>query len=169
MHVLQCFWSWPLGQSVKICLLQNCVLTKSSWFCVVVQVGAAFMSHNVLLPDGKSLKFEIWDTAGQASASGWVSNSLSCLLHRCHFVRECLCDRLHRHARFPSLTNASIQAKALCVVHSLVPNHTGKILLSSNHRLPGLVILSVTSRPCMRVSQCADTNLRNEFTIRKTG
>eukprot|EP00878_Enallax_costatus_P007915 GHUV01008280.1.p1 GENE.GHUV01008280.1~~GHUV01008280.1.p1 ORF type:complete len:140 (+),score=38.59 GHUV01008280.1:1343-1762(+) len=23
------------------------------------------MSHNVLLPDGKSLKFEIWDTAGQ--------------------------------------------------------------------------------------------------------
>eukprot|EP00878_Enallax_costatus_P003497 GHUV01003710.1.p1 GENE.GHUV01003710.1~~GHUV01003710.1.p1 ORF type:complete len:219 (+),score=51.34 GHUV01003710.1:163-819(+) len=30
-----------------------------------ITVGAAFMSHNVLLPDGKSLKFEIWDTAGQ--------------------------------------------------------------------------------------------------------
>lgn len=25
-----------------------------------VQVGAAFMSHNVALPDGKTLKFEIW-------------------------------------------------------------------------------------------------------------
>lgn len=31
----------------------------------IQQVGAAFMSHNVALPDGQSLKFEIWDTAGQ--------------------------------------------------------------------------------------------------------
>jgi GTPase SAR1 family protein len=38
-------------------------------FCAVVQVGAAFMSHNVALPDGKSLKFEIWDTAGQVGGS----------------------------------------------------------------------------------------------------
>lgn len=30
-----------------------------------ITVGAAFMSHNVALPDGQSLKFEIWDTAGQ--------------------------------------------------------------------------------------------------------
>eukprot|EP00879_Flechtneria_rotunda_P003389 GHRR01003617.1.p1 GENE.GHRR01003617.1~~GHRR01003617.1.p1 ORF type:complete len:226 (+),score=87.32 GHRR01003617.1:130-807(+) len=30
-----------------------------------ITVGAAFVSHNVALPDGKSLKFEIWDTAGQ--------------------------------------------------------------------------------------------------------
>ncbi|WIA32527.1 hypothetical protein OEZ86_003340 [Tetradesmus obliquus] len=30
-----------------------------------ITVGAAFMSHNVSLPDGKSMRFEIWDTAGQ--------------------------------------------------------------------------------------------------------
>lgn len=30
-----------------------------------ITVGAAFMSHNVTLPDGKTIKFEIWDTAGQ--------------------------------------------------------------------------------------------------------
>lgn len=34
----------------------------------LAQVGAAFMSHNVALPDGQSLKFEIWDTAGQVCA-----------------------------------------------------------------------------------------------------
>lgn len=30
-----------------------------------ITVGAAFMSHNVSLPDGATMKFEIWDTAGQ--------------------------------------------------------------------------------------------------------
>ncbi|KAF6261274.1 ras-related protein RHN1-like protein [Scenedesmus sp. NREL 46B-D3] len=30
-----------------------------------ITVGAAFMSHNVSLPNGKSMRFEIWDTAGQ--------------------------------------------------------------------------------------------------------
>lgn len=30
-----------------------------------ITVGAAFMSHQVMTPEGKSLKFEIWDTAGQ--------------------------------------------------------------------------------------------------------
>jgi len=30
-----------------------------------ITVGAAFMSHQMITPDGKSLKFEIWDTAGQ--------------------------------------------------------------------------------------------------------
>eukprot|EP00879_Flechtneria_rotunda_P021379 GHRR01022534.1.p1 GENE.GHRR01022534.1~~GHRR01022534.1.p1 ORF type:complete len:137 (+),score=20.97 GHRR01022534.1:208-618(+) len=37
----------------------------TSCFAFANQVGAAFVSHNVALPDGKSLKFEIWDTAGQ--------------------------------------------------------------------------------------------------------
>lgn len=27
------------------------------------------MSHNVALPDGQSLKFEIWDTAGQVGVA----------------------------------------------------------------------------------------------------
>jgi len=26
----------------------------------VIQVGAAFMSHSLTLPDGKNVKFEIW-------------------------------------------------------------------------------------------------------------
>ncbi|KAI8464489.1 MAG: ras family-domain-containing protein [Monoraphidium minutum] len=30
-----------------------------------ITVGAAFMSHQIITPEGKSLKFEIWDTAGQ--------------------------------------------------------------------------------------------------------
>lgn len=43
-----------------------------------VQVGAAFMSHNVSLPDGKSMRFEIWDTAGQERYL-----SLAPLYYRC--------------------------------------------------------------------------------------
>ena len=30
-----------------------------------ITVGAAFLSHNVSLPEGQTIKFEIWDTAGQ--------------------------------------------------------------------------------------------------------
>ena len=56
-----------------------------------LQVGAAFMSHSVALPNGQSLKFEIWDTAGQVrrqvhALAVWCSTALAagCIPWRGH-------------------------------------------------------------------------------------
>jgi GTPase SAR1 family protein len=53
------------------------------------QVGAAFMSHNVSLPDGKSMRFEIWDTAGQERYL-----SLAPLYYRCATLAAALAAAL---------------------------------------------------------------------------
>jgi GTPase SAR1 family protein len=40
-----------------------------------ITVGAAFMSHQIMTPEGKSLKFEIWWVARGDANKGWSSNN----------------------------------------------------------------------------------------------
>jgi hypothetical protein len=50
-----------------------------------VTIGASFLSQTVALTDGTTVKFEIWDTAGQVRAlcwlSVWLAVLVSCVAH----------------------------------------------------------------------------------------
>lgn len=96
--------------------LQFTVVMSVISCCVVaeLQVGAAFMSHSVALPNGQSLKFEIWDTAGQVRCEHdalvvWCCKSLELGLSLGVAIRLCT-DHLHCTDRWHLERSVTLQS-----------------------------------------------------------